>query len=227
MVNDDRKNAIETRPAFYQAVADVLHAARAKAHRAVNFAMVEAYWHVGRMIVEEEQQGEKRAEYGAALIKNLANRLTGEFGAGFGERELRRMRQFYTLFPIRDALRPELAWTHYRLLIRVEKSERGMVKCENNVNIGFIGVSRFSPHCGENLHGPAFWLQIWVGEPDQIRHTLCDIYFHAPETETPPLGRRRADDTLIGGVNAAKYSAEVPHCQERQYSPRRTDAARN
>ena len=85
--------------------------------------MVEAYWNVGRMIVEEEQRGQQRAEYGAALLKNLSIRLTAEFGAGFDERELRRMRQFYSSFPIRGALRPELAWTHYRLLIRVDKPD--------------------------------------------------------------------------------------------------------
>lgn len=114
------------KPDFYQSVAELLRTARTKAHRAINFAMVEAYWHVGRMIVEEEQHGRERAEYGAALIKNLSARLTQEFGRGFDERELRRMRQFYTLFPIRDALRPELAWTHYRLLIRVEKQDARM-----------------------------------------------------------------------------------------------------
>jgi hypothetical protein len=85
--------------------------------------MVEAYWNVGRMIVEEEQQGKKRAKYGAFLIRDLSFRLTEEFGKGFDERELRRMRQFYQLFPIRGAVRPELSWTHYRLLIRIEKQD--------------------------------------------------------------------------------------------------------
>jgi len=85
--------------------------------------MVEAYWNIGWKIVEEEQRGQERAEYGAALLRNLSIRLTAEFGAGFDERELRRMRQFYSSFPIRGALRPELAWTHYRLLIRVDKPD--------------------------------------------------------------------------------------------------------
>ena len=111
------------RPDFYQSIAEVLRAARDHAYRAVNFTMVEAYWNIGRMIVEEEQQGKERAEYGAALLKNLSMRLSGEFGSGFDERELRRMRQFYQSLPIRGALRPELAWTHYRLLLRVEKPE--------------------------------------------------------------------------------------------------------
>jgi predicted nuclease of restriction endonuclease-like (RecB) superfamily len=111
------------RAEFYQAVADVLHNAHSNSYRAVNFIMVEAYWNVGRMIVEEEQQGKERAEYGKYLIRNLSIRLTVELGKGFDERELRRMRQFYAVYPIRGALRPELRWTHYRLLLRVENEK--------------------------------------------------------------------------------------------------------
>ena len=108
--------------------------------------MVEAYWNVGRMIVEEEQQGKKRAEYGTGLLRNLADRLTVDFGEPFSERNLRHFRQFYLCFPIRNALRSEsvqnpdatssdypeailsalrreLRWTHYRALMRVEKPE--------------------------------------------------------------------------------------------------------
>lgn len=105
---------------FYQSISEVLRAARANAYRAVNFTMVEAYWNVGRMIVEEEQQGKKRAEYGAALLKNLSIRLSEEFRVGFSEQSLRNMRQFFSRFSIRSALRSELTWTHYKTLIRVE-----------------------------------------------------------------------------------------------------------
>ncbi|MEK6698204.1 MAG: PDDEXK nuclease domain-containing protein [Nitrospirota bacterium] len=131
---------------FYESVAEVLRVARSNVYRAVNFAMVEAYWHVGRMIVEEEQQGKERAEYGAFLIKNLSINLTEEFGKGFTEPNLWNFRQFYLCFPnwhtlcaeskadkkdsdgascpeILYALRRELTWTHYRLLMRVEKPE--------------------------------------------------------------------------------------------------------
>ena len=114
---------------FLEAVVDVLRTARGKAYRAVNTVMVEAYWDVGRMIVEEEQQGKERADYGVFLIRNLSLRLTEEFGKGYTETNLKYFRQFYVTFPadrfvkIRHALRDELTWTHYRLLMRVEKLE--------------------------------------------------------------------------------------------------------
>ena len=92
---------------FYESVAQILRSARSKAYRAVNFTMVEAYWNVGRLIVEEEQEGRKRADYGQALLKNLSDKLTKEFGNGFTERNLRNFRQFYLWFPIRHALRAE------------------------------------------------------------------------------------------------------------------------
>lgn len=85
--------------------------------------MVTAYWNVGRLIVEDEQQGNTRAEYGKAILADLSKRLTDEFGKGFDKRELRRIRQFYLVFPKWDALRPELTWTHYRLLIRVQNEQ--------------------------------------------------------------------------------------------------------
>ena len=86
---------------FYKQVSSILNAARDKAYTAVNFAMVEAYWEIGKSIVDE-QGGEERAKYGEALLKALAIRLTKDFGKGFGARELRKMRQFYLAFPIRD-----------------------------------------------------------------------------------------------------------------------------
>ena len=85
--------------------------------------MVRAYREIGREIVEEEQRGKVKAEYGTYLIEELAVRLTKEFGKGFDRTNLQHMRVFYIEFPIREALRSELSWTHYRLLSKVEKSE--------------------------------------------------------------------------------------------------------
>ena len=110
---------------FYEHVSDVLDAARRRAYTAVNFAMVEAYWEIGRSIVEQ-QGGEERAEYGEALLRELSRRLTKDFGKGFDESNLRYMRRFYLAFPIRDALRHELSWTHYRRLSRVADPEARM-----------------------------------------------------------------------------------------------------
>jgi len=105
----------------YETIRAALTEARTKAFKAVNSAMVLAYWEIGREISNAIGG---RAEYGKQLLKYLSSRLTTEFGKGFDERNLRFMRQFYQTFPIRDALRTELTWTHYRLLMRVEESSR-------------------------------------------------------------------------------------------------------
>lgn len=107
---------------LYIAISSVLQKARQTAYRAINFTMVTAYWEIGRLITEDELKWE-RAEYGKQVLKNLAERLTNEFGKGFDERELRKMRQFYQLFQIRDTLRPELSWSHYRRLLSVDNNE--------------------------------------------------------------------------------------------------------
>ena len=115
-----------TMPGFdqtYERIKSILAEARARAHRAINVAMVAAYWEVGRVIVEEEQRGLPRAEYGAGLLPEISHRLTAEFGKGFDRFNLGNMRAFYLAYPIRDALRLELSWTHYRLLLRVEKHD--------------------------------------------------------------------------------------------------------
>jgi len=109
-----------TEKELFASIREVLSSARSKAYVAVNFAMVEAYWNVGRLIVEK-QGGAERAEYGNGLIDGLARLLTVEFGKGFTITNLRDMRQFYLAFQIRHALRGELSWTHYRLIMRVEK----------------------------------------------------------------------------------------------------------
>ncbi len=108
---------------IYQQIREVLIQARSRALRTVNAEMVVCYWEIGRLIVEEEQQGDKRAEYGKRLIRDLSKRLSEEFGKGFDRTNLQHMRAFYLGFSNCDALRRELSWTHYRLLLRVEKPE--------------------------------------------------------------------------------------------------------
>lgn len=98
----------------------LIEESRQKALRSVDVIQVRTCWEVGRHIVEFEQQGAARAEYGARLVPRLAERLTAQYGKGFDERNLRHMRAFFMTFPIWDALRSELSWTHYRTLLRVE-----------------------------------------------------------------------------------------------------------
>ena len=81
----------------------IIESARTNAVRSVDFCRVQMYWQIGRRIVEEEQDGNIRAEYGKAIIKNLAKEIEPEFGSGFGQRQLERARQFYIEFP-RDCL---------------------------------------------------------------------------------------------------------------------------
>jgi len=139
-----RSLARATEP-LYREIRTVLDAARAGAYRAVNTVMVEAYWHVGRLIVEHEQGGRARAAYGQAVLEELSQRLTADFGRGFDTTNLRKMRQFHRMFEIRDAVRLEsvaakrdtprlvsdsglirhavgggLSWSHYRRLMQVE-----------------------------------------------------------------------------------------------------------
>jgi len=118
------KNFDET----YTIIRDVLERARSAAYRAVNFEMVHAYWSIGRIIVEDEQRGEERAEYGRALIKELSLRLTEDYGRGFDESNLRNIRKFYLTFPNGDALRHELSWTHYCLFKKITSAIDGAKK---------------------------------------------------------------------------------------------------
>lgn len=104
-------------------IREILLSARHTAYKAVNFAMVTAYWNIGKLIVEDEQNGNARAEYGKAVLEELSTKLTKEFGKGFTITNLKNMRQFYSLFPKGHTLRGELTWSHYRLLIKVKNDQ--------------------------------------------------------------------------------------------------------
>ncbi len=108
------QNPEQTYHSIRQSVVQAQH----KLSAAVNTAMVNAYWEIGEQIYKACGEND-RAEYGKNLLHYLSQRLTGEFGKGFDESNLRRMRQFYCTFPIRDTLCHELSWSHYRLLMRV------------------------------------------------------------------------------------------------------------
>jgi len=112
---------VEPETKIYEGIRAALATARRNAVNAVNAEMVTAYWEIGRQI--SEAVGD-RAEYGKQLLQFLSERLTAEFGKGFTVRNLRNMRQFYQTFPIRHALRAELTWTQYRLLMSVDEPSR-------------------------------------------------------------------------------------------------------
>ena len=103
---------------------------------AINYAMVNAYWSIGKQIYEACGESQ-RAEYGKNLLRFLSDRLTAEFGKGFDESNLRNMRRFYMTFPIQDSLRPELSWTHYRALMKVEDEAARQFYLEEAVKCGW------------------------------------------------------------------------------------------
>ena len=108
--------------AFYEQVRNVFVEARQFVHKTANFAMVKAYWLVGKMIVDK-QGGEAKAAYGDGLIDELSKRLTAELGAGFTRVNLFNMRRFFLAFPKVYTLCEQLSLSHYRLLISVENEE--------------------------------------------------------------------------------------------------------
>ena len=107
-----------------QSVKNVILQARQQAYRMVNAALLQTYWEIGKIIVGNEQNGNDKAEHGKATLKKLANKLTLEFGKGFNDSNLRNMRSLYRAFPIRDTLRHELSWSHYRQLSRLEHADK-------------------------------------------------------------------------------------------------------
>ena len=105
---------------FYTEIRQIIETARTNAIRSVDFSRVQMYWLLGKRIFEEEQQGKDRADYGAYLIRNLAEELTPLYGSGFSVRQLEQSRRFYRMYPIANALRSQLNWTQYGLLIQKE-----------------------------------------------------------------------------------------------------------
>ena len=105
------------------AIAQQIEQARGQIRQAVNSTMVQSYWQVGRLIVEHEQQGNSRAEYGKQQLQQLSKQLTERLGKGFDVTNLRNMRRFYLVFPIREMVSLELSWSHYNLLAKIENSK--------------------------------------------------------------------------------------------------------
>ena len=122
---------------FLNDIRSIINSARQNAVRSVDFCRVQMYWHMGKRIFEEEQQGKNRADYGAYLIKNLAKQLEPEYGSGFSVRQLAFCRQFYRVYPIANALRSQLNWTQYRMLIQIDDPDKRMYYELESVNNGW------------------------------------------------------------------------------------------
>lgn len=105
-------------------IQSIINNAQERAIRSVDFERVLMYWQIGQVIFEEEQNGKDRAAYGTFLIKSIAETLKPEFGSGFSKRQLHWCVQFYKIFPNVNALRTQLNWTQYRLLIQIDNEQK-------------------------------------------------------------------------------------------------------
>ena len=129
----------------YNNIRTVLVTARQKVYSAVNTAMVEAYWEIGRQI---EQAVGNRAEYGKGLLQYISRELSAEFGKGFTVRNLQTMRQFFNAFPNTHTLCAQLSWSHYRLLIRIDDASRRefylaeCAECKLQINLPRTGTNQ-------------------------------------------------------------------------------------
>ena len=115
-------NEIINKP-LLEDIKTLLQTSRQHLQQTVNTTMVQTYWNIGRLIVEDEQSGNERAEYGKKQLEAIAETLTLEFGKGFNTRNLRNMRQFYNTFSNWQSVNANLSWTHYVRLMRIENKE--------------------------------------------------------------------------------------------------------
>lgn len=107
-------------PTLFDSIKTTIEEARNRAKQSINHIMTEAYWQIGRLIVEDEQKGSERASYGEGLIKELSLKLSKEYGKGFSKRNLHNMVKFYNTFPIVQTVSAQLSWSHYLLILKVE-----------------------------------------------------------------------------------------------------------
>jgi predicted nuclease of restriction endonuclease-like (RecB) superfamily len=119
---------------LFGSICSLIEQAHQQVHRNINTILVQTYWEIGRLIVEDEQQGKTRATYGKQQLEQLSSRLTEVFGKGFDVTNLRNMRRFYQRFPIRETVSLELSWSHYNLLTRIDNSDARQWYLKESVN---------------------------------------------------------------------------------------------
>lgn len=124
MKEPNNKPAIESLQGFVNEIKQIINEARARAVRSVDFSRVQMYWAIGKRILEKEQQGKERADYGKYLIKNLSKEIEPIYGSGFGIRQLELSRQFYRTYPNANTLCAQLNWSQYKLLIAIADPDK-------------------------------------------------------------------------------------------------------
>jgi len=160
---------------LFQSIREIINESRQRVYRMANSALLQTYWQIGQLIVEDEQQGKAKAIYGVATLKTLATQLTLEFGKGFDERNLNNMRAFFNAFPIWNALRTELSWTHYRLLCRLDTEPKRNYYLQESIDsnwnsrtlqrqINSLAFERVLEHKTE------------IDEPNTIQNLIKDPY---------------------------------------------------
>ncbi|MDR0765040.1 MAG: PDDEXK nuclease domain-containing protein [Synergistaceae bacterium] len=202
-VNNPAKIAVSSpdgEKQFFADIAAILREGRNKIHAAVNFTMVRTYWQIGKRIVEQEQQGSKRAEYGEHLIKELSRYLGDNFGGGFSVANLWNFRKFYLTFRENSTHCVEnLSWSHIRLLMRIEgekarswylneaREQNWSVRVlERNIKTGYynrmLSSRKFAPSARETVNttdSPDLikdpYILEFLGLPENIRGSESDL----------------------------------------------------
>lgn len=126
------KEVISTR--LVQDAKQIIETARKNAVRSVDFCRVQMYWKLGKRIFEEEQHGKKRADYGAYIVKSLAEKLEAEYGSGFSKRQLEFCRQFFITYPIANTVCSQLNWSQYKLLLAIHDKDKREYYQHESVN---------------------------------------------------------------------------------------------
>ena len=126
-LKDERVNPI------FEEIRNLVNRSRERVYSTVNTEMLNLYWNIEKIIMEI-QQGDERASYGNAVLEKSSEKLTKEFGKGFSIINLRRMRKFYCLFPIRSSVMNELSWTHYLELIKIEEEPKRNFYLKEGIN---------------------------------------------------------------------------------------------
>ncbi|MDR3363590.1 MAG: PDDEXK nuclease domain-containing protein [Clostridiales Family XIII bacterium] len=197
---------------FFADISAILREGRNKAHVAVNFAMVETYWKMGKLIVEQEQQGYERANYGEHLLVNLSRHLSGTFGKGFSVANLWNFRQFYLTYPQEEILYTvcrELSWSHIRLIMRLDsqkardyylneaRTQNWSVRAlERNIKSGYFERLLSS----QNSEFPASELTNGISMDDLIKDPYVLEFLGLPEN--------------VAGKESRLESAIIGHLQE-------------